>query len=75
MKKYTFTFTGRQVGAIGIVYKITDTYISNSVDEAISMLFSDYEHFRGLKMNGKYVEDIGSHLIDLPDYKRTTPRK
>jgi hypothetical protein len=53
MKKYTFSFIGRQTGAIGIFYKITQEYTCNSIEEACTKLFIDYEHFRSLKLNGK----------------------
>lgn len=52
MKKYTFSFIGRQDGAIGIDYKITDTYYCESMDEAKSCLYRDYEHIKQLKING-----------------------
>lgn len=44
MKKYQFSFNGRQTGAIGIFYKIYEEYKANSLDEAVSMLYVDYEH-------------------------------
>lgn len=53
MKKYTFSFTGRQTGAIGITYKISHTYQAKSQQEANSMLYTDYEIFRNLECNGK----------------------
>lgn len=52
MKKYTFSFTGRQNGAIGIFYKITDSYTCESMEEAKSCLYRDYERCHGLKING-----------------------
>lgn len=59
MKKYRFTFTGRQSGAIGIFYKISDTYKCNNVHEALSYLWTDYEHIKGLTIyeNGKKIEE------------------
>ncbi len=78
MKKYKFSFNGRQTGAIGITYQITDTYEAESINEAVSKLYADYEHFRELKLNGKPFEIKTSHFIDIPSYKRnhtTNPRK
>jgi hypothetical protein len=59
MKKYTFTFTGRQAGAIGIFYKIQDTYKCSSMSEAKSLLYEDYEHIRlhKIRINGKETQD------------------
>lgn len=48
MKKYRFTFKGRQSGAIGIFYKISDTYKCSNIHEALSYLWEDYEHISGL---------------------------
>jgi hypothetical protein len=58
MKKYQFSFKGRQSGAIGIFYKISDTYEANNIHEALSLLYEDYEHIQGLtiKEGSKYVE-------------------
>ena len=51
-KKITANFTGRQAGAIGIVYKISDMYIVESVDEFKSKLYEDYDVIRDLKLSG-----------------------
>lgn len=58
MKKYKFSFTGRQSGAIGITYKISDTYTCADIHEAFSLLWTDYEHIQGLCIykNGKRIE-------------------
>ena len=45
-KTYSFSFHGRQTGAIGIFYNITDSYKAESLAEACSMLYKDYEHIR-----------------------------
>jgi hypothetical protein len=55
MKKFTFSFTGRHVGAIGIVYKIKHAYQANDINEAINLLYADYEHISGLKCNNGKV--------------------
>lgn len=55
MKKFKFSFIGQQTGAIGITYPITKTYKANSLKDAINMLFTDYEHVRGLKLNGEQL--------------------
>jgi len=49
MKKYTFTFIGRQSGAIGKCYKITKTISSVSLKDAIDELYTEYEHISNLK--------------------------
>lgn len=58
MKKYTFKFTGRQAGAIGIFYKISDTYKCTNVHEALSYLYTDYEHIQNLTIyeNSKVID-------------------
>lgn len=48
MKKYKFNFHGRQTGALGITYQISEEYNASCLEEACSMLYIDYEHFRGL---------------------------
>lgn len=44
MKTYRFKFRGRQAGAIGIFYEIFETYRCESLSEAKSLLYEDYEH-------------------------------
>lgn len=58
MKKYTFKFTGRQAGAIGILHPVTDSYQCKDIHEAMSYLYEDYDHIRGLNItcNSKQVE-------------------
>ena len=56
MQKFTFSFTGRKSGAIGIFYKIRVTYEANDINEAMSLLYADYEHISGLKCNGGKTE-------------------
>jgi beta-galactosidase beta subunit len=56
MKKFRFTFTGRQAGAIGIFYKITDTYKAKDIHEALSYLYEDYEHIQNLKCNNGEID-------------------
>lgn len=42
-KSYRFSFNGRQAGAIGIFYKIAETYTCQTLSEAKSLLYEDYE--------------------------------
>lgn len=77
MKKYTFKFTGRQAGAIGILHPVTDSYIAKDIHEAMSLLYADYEHMRGLTItqNGKRIDEpkvINWHKV-RPNSER--PRK
>lgn len=52
MKKFKFSFKGRQTGAIGIFYDITETYECLNISEAKSCLYRDYEHISNLSING-----------------------
>jgi len=76
MKKITFSFTGRQSGAIGIFYKIQDTYKCNSVSEAKSMLWNDYEHISGLKIvkGCTQKEYDGAAFIDVESHSTRRTR-
>lgn len=64
MKTYKFSFHGRQTGAIGITYDITQAYEANTLNEACTMLFKDYEPWRNLKLNGKEFKIETKHLGD-----------
>ena len=59
MKKYQFRFVGRQAGAIGITYPISDSYKAKDIHEAMSLLYEDYELLQKLsiKENGKDIEE------------------
>lgn len=50
MKKYKATFTGREVNAIGIFYKIETITEGNTEDEARLKLYEKYEHIQELKL-------------------------
>lgn len=65
MKKFKFSFTGRQAGAIGMTYKITDTYSAKDIHEALSYLWTDYSLISQLKCNvsGKNIEIPESNQI------------
>lgn len=49
MKKYKFSFIGRQVGAIGIFYKITATVEAENIEAAKLRLYDKYDHIQQLK--------------------------
>lgn len=70
MKTYKFSFTGRQTGAIGIVYRISQEYTAPSLKSACTMLFKDYEHFSRLKLNGESFKIESKHL-DCPETLKT----
>ena len=77
MNTYKFSFSGRQSGALGIRYKINEEYQANSIGEALYMLWTDYEHIRGLKIkeNGKDIPyDEDTKFIDN-GYKGKIDRK
>ncbi len=59
MAKYNISFNGRQTGAIGVFYKITEVYNCKNMDELKSCLYRDYEHISQLYINGS---------IDLKEY-------
>jgi hypothetical protein len=82
MNTYKFSFHGRQTGAIGIFYNISEEYKANSFEEACSMLYKDYEHISlsSASCGGKkYDKDEFRQAVytntPIPNYKRTTPRK
>lgn len=58
--KYTVSFEGRQAGAIGITYKITDAYKAANVHEVMSLLYEDYDLIRGLAIKR------GSKIVEIP---------
>ena len=60
MKNFKFSFHGRQAGAIGIFYQISDTYKAQDIHEAMSLLYEDYEHIYDLKCKVNATE------IDIP---------
>lgn len=68
MKNYNFSFTGRQSGAIGIFYKISQEYTAKDIKHAVTMLYTDYEHISGLKLNNKPFKAQAEHFIKI-DYK------
>lgn len=56
---FKFSFYGRQAGAIGITYKITDSYKAADIHEALSYLYEDYDLIMGLSCMGhKIPKDI-----------------
>lgn len=61
MTKYTFSFIGRQTGAIGITYPITETYDAKDIHEALSLLYEDYDQIRIVKSKRN------SHDINVPE--------
>ncbi len=69
MRTYTFSFIGRQTGAIGIKYKIRQDYKCASIEEACTKLFIDYELLRDLKLNNKPFEINSKHLDHQPTIK------
>lgn len=50
-KVYKFSFTGRQLGAIGICYKISHNVKSNSRKDAELKLYEKFDHITDLKLN------------------------
>lgn len=56
--KYSFSFEGRQMGAIGITYKINESYLAADIHEAMSLLYADYNLIHSLivKSGAKEIE-------------------
>ena len=50
MKRYSITFNGRKVGAIGIFYTITAIRVATDKDNAILALYDEYEHITRAKV-------------------------
>lgn len=57
MKKFKFSFTGRQAGAIGKMYKETYTTHAETQEQAIVNLYKKFDHVTQLKCNGKLVNN------------------
>jgi len=53
MKKYNISFIGRLIGALGLVYTIHETIISDSRENAIQELYKKYEHIKKIKIEVK----------------------
>ena len=69
MKKYTFSFKGRQTGAIGSFYKIQRSVNSPSLGHALGWLYEHYDHisFKCVKEGNKtvHLETVrNTHVID-----------
>lgn len=58
-KKYIISFTGRKKGAEGKIYRIKETIISDSEDNAIKKLYDNYEHIAEIKIHGKHKSYTG----------------
>ncbi len=54
-KLFKFSFVGRKAGAIGIFYKINTSIRATDKQHALNLLYTDYEHIQGLKMNGEIL--------------------
>jgi hypothetical protein len=44
MKRYTFRFSGRKLGAIGVRHQCTETVYADSYAEAMLLLYDTHEH-------------------------------
>jgi hypothetical protein len=51
MKQYTARFTGREIGAIGIVYYIVAHVKGKNKEDATLKLYEKYEHIQGLRLH------------------------
>lgn len=75
MNKYTFSFTGRQSGAIGIFYQIQDTYKAKDVHEALSFLYEDYEHQMHLVIRENGVKIAIPNKINFVEVRKNSTRQ
>jgi hypothetical protein len=79
MNKYNISFKGRQVGAIGIFYRITEEYNARNLGEFKHMLYTDYEHLDEIdcRENGKRIDRETWWNTDpiKTDYTRKANRK
>jgi hypothetical protein len=50
MKKYILSFKGREVNAIGIFYKIKETFYAIDAIDLYKQLYNKYEHVSELKI-------------------------
>lgn len=57
MKRYTASFTGRKVGAIGITYYIQDWVEAENEEQAKLKLYDKYEHITGLNLRDHNAND------------------
>lgn len=65
MQKFVFSFTGRQVRAIGIFYRIRDTYTAANLGQALYKLYTDYEHITDIKIKGKGGRELSREGVEL----------
>lgn len=74
MKTFKFSFIGRQSRAIGITYPIVDSYRCSNIDEAMCLLYEDYEHILRLScVSGGVRQEIPS-TINLTRVRPHTER-
>lgn len=69
--KITINFIGRQSGAIGIFYAIQDSYKVNSISEARSMLYEDYEHIKITNVKGCTIEEFNNATFIEVESRKT----
>ncbi len=56
MKKYSITFNGREINAIGIFYTILAIIYAETKEEAVEKLYNKYEHIT--KINFTLIEEV-----------------
>lgn len=74
MKKFTFSFNGRQTGAIGIKYNITHSYEAENISEAKTMLWTDYEWINMYSVNGATIEQYENAPFSNTKYQKSIKR-
>lgn len=73
--KYSFSFIGRQARAIGIQYRIRDTYKCDSLSEAKSLLYEDYELIKGVSINDGEITKEEFDKADFIPVRSNTERQ
>ncbi len=64
--EFIFTFYGRQIGAIGQFQQIRDWYTTETLSEAKSKLWKDYDVIRMIQINDGYGE-LGANMQPYND--------
>ncbi len=65
MSKYQIKATGRRVGAIGIVYPFTFTCEAGSRDEAISLMYNEWEHISRITTDVNVPDREGERRAEM----------
>lgn len=62
MKKYRITFRGCERGAIGMLYRITETVSADTEDDALLSLYVKYDHIQRPRIYELPTADITADI-------------